>query len=633
MSNTSQSNHERRTNGRQLSALTLAALGVVFGDIGTSPLYALRECFRGTHAMATTPQNIFGIVSLIFWALLLVISIKYLIFVLRADNRGEGGILALMTLLTHDKKGSPRIHAIIVTLGLFGAALIYGDGIITPAISVLSAVEGLTVATDIFQPWVVPVSIAILTMMFFFQQRGTASIGSIFGPIILLWFLVIGTIGITSIIKAPEILAAISPHYAVDFFMVNQWKGFAILGLVFLVLTGGEALYADMGHFGKLPIRISWFFLVLPALLLNYFGQGAYLLQNPDDVENLFYKLLPSWALYPMVVLATMATVIASQAIISGSFSLARQAVQLGFLPRLAVLHTSDEKIGQVYVPTVNWLLFIGTISLILIFRESGNLASAYGVAVSTDMIITTILTALLSYRVWKLKPALVITTASLFLAIDLAFFSSISAKLFAGGWITIAIASAIFFVMKTWQHGREILRKNFEAQALDLHLFVNDLKERKPPRVSGVAVFLTGNDSGTPRTLLHNFKHNKIIHEHTVLLSVKTEEIPYVRHDERIEYQPIGAGMYRIRLKYGFSEDPNIPEALQQIENDEIRFEPMRTTYFLGRETLLISGRSKMAKWRKRLFAFLSHNAFDATGFFRLPPNRVIELGLQVEL
>ena len=633
MSDIPQNNHEQHTSGRQLSALTLAAIGVVFGDIGTSPLYALRECFRGAHAMAATPQNIFGIISLIFWSLLLVISIKYLMFVIRADNRGEGGILALLTLLTHDKKGNTRIQAIIITLGLFGAALIYGDGIITPAISVLSAVEGLTVATNIFQPWVVPVSIAILTMLFFFQRCGTASIGNIFGPIILIWFIVIGIIGIASIIKAPGILAAASPHYAVEFFIANQWKGFAILGLVFLVLTGGEALYADMGHFGKLPIRISWFFLVFPALLLNYFGQGAYLLQNPGDVENLFYKLIPSWALYPMVMLATMATVIASQAIISGSFSLARQAVQLGFLPRLAVLHTSDKKIGQVYIPTVNWLLFIGTISLILIFKESGNLASAYGVAVSTDMIITTILTAFLAYRVWNLKPFTVVITASLFLTIDIAFFSSISAKLLSGGWITIIFASIIFFIMKTWQQGRDVLRKNFETQALDIHLFVNDLKERKPPRVSGVAVFLTGNDTGTPRTLLHNFKHNKIIHEHTVLLSVKTEEIPYVRHDERIELQSIGAGMYRIKLKYGFSEDPNIPEVLQTIESDDLRFEPMRTTYFLGRETLLISGRSKMAKWRKKLFAFLSHNAFDATGFFHLPPNRVIELGLQVEL
>jgi len=632
--NLTSTNNAPRKNGSGLVAMTVGALGIVFGDIGTSPLYALRECFRGNHAMDVTPHNVIGIVSLVFWSLILIISIKYMLLVLRADNRGEGGILALMTLLTRDRKDNSRAQLFIVGLGLFGAAMLFGDGMITPAISVLSAVEGLNVATTVLQPWVVPIiSIAILIILFFFQHRGTARIGYIFGPILLVWFIVIGGLGISAIIEAPDILAAANPFHAVGFFLGNQIRGFAVMGIVFLALTGGEALYADIGHFGKAPIRISWFCLVLPSLVLNYFGQGAHLLKYPAETTNLFYQLAPSWALYPMVILATMATVIASQAIISGAFSLSRQAVQLGFLPRLAVLHTSPDKIGQVYVPTVNWALLVGTISLIFGFKESGNLASAYGIAVSATMLITTILTAIVARRLWKIRLPVIVVVVSLFIFIDLLFFGSNVIKIFSGGWVAILIALAAYVIMTTWQEGRAILRKNFEDQTLDIHLFVNDVKERKPTRVSGIAVFLTGNATGTPRTLLHNYKHNKILHEHIVLLSIKTEEIPYVAPEDRVEIHEIGAGMYRITLKYGFSEDPDIPKALMTIDLAGIRFEPMRTTYFLGRETLLISGKSRMLKWRKKLFAFLSHNAFDATGFFRLPPNRVIELGLQVEL
>ncbi|MDD4871104.1 MAG: potassium transporter Kup [Kiritimatiellae bacterium] len=633
MNQTINNNHLPRTNGTQIAALTLTAIGVVFGDIGTSPLYAIRGCFQGLQAINVTPHNVLGIISLVFWSLILIISVKYLAFVLNADNRGEGGVLALMTLLTRDKKENSLLQMVFIALGIFGASLLFGDGIVTPAISVLSAVEGLNVATSVFQSSIVPISIVILTLLFFFQHRGTARIGYVFGPILLVWFFVLSVLGIISIIKAPEILAAVNPYYAVNFFAENKWQGFSVLGIVFLALTGGEALYADMGHFGKTPIRFGWFTVVLPSLLLNYFGQGAHLLRRPDVVDNLFFQLAPSWALYPMVVLATTATIIASQAIISGAFSVSRQAVQLGFLPRMAVIHTSDEKIGQVYIPIVNWILFVGTISLIIGFRESSNLASAYGVAVSADMVITTIFTAFVAQKLWSIKKSVVIIVAGLFLLIDLSFFSSNVTKLTSGAWVPLALSGIVFVLIKTWKQGRDILRKNFEAQALDIQLFVHDLKERKPTRVPGVAVFLTGNATGTPRTLLHNFKHNKIIHEHTVLLTVKTEEIPYVRPDERIEFESIGAGMYRIQLKYGFSEDPDIPEALQKIDTGDLRFEPMRTTYFLGRETLLISGRSKMAKWRKKLFAYLSHNAFDATGFFHLPPNRVIELGLQVEL
>jgi len=584
--------------------------------------------------MKTSAYNVIGIVSMIFWSLVLIISIKYMLFVLRADNRGEGGILALMTLLTRDRKSESKLQMTIVGLALLGAAMLFGDGMITPAISVLSAVEGLNVATTVLKPWVVPIiSIVILLALFFFQHRGTARIGYIFGPILLVWFIIIGLLGIIAISEAPEILAAVNPFHAVDFFFGNKIHAFAVMGIMFLALTGGEALYADMGHFGKSPIRISWFCLVLPSLLLNYFGQGAHLLKYPSEIKNLFYQLAPSWALYPMVALATIATAIASQAVISGAFSLSRQAVQLGFLPRLAVRHTSDEKIGQVYVPTVNWVLLVGTISIILGFRESGNLAAAYGIANSATMSITTILTAIAALMIWKIKPPVVILVSSFFFLLDMLFFGSNAVKIMSGGWVTLIIALVVLIVMITWQHGRAILRKNFEDASLDIHMFVNDIKERKPPRVPGIAVFLTGNASGTPRTLLHNYKHNKILHEYIILLSIQTEEIPYVPASERSEINEIGLGMYRIKLKYGFSEDPDIPEALMNIELGNIRFEPMKTTYFLGRETLLISGKSKMMRWRKKLFAFLSHNAFDATGFFRLPPNRVIELGLQVEL
>jgi KUP system potassium uptake protein len=628
-------NHSRApaTNGSRLAALTFSALGVVFGDIGTSPLYSLRECFHGSLALEVTTQNVLGIVSLVFWSLILIISVKYMMFVLNADNRGEGGILALMTLLSRDKKDDSKRQMVLLSLGLFGAALLFGDGIITPAISVLSAVEGLNVATNVFQPFIVPIALAILTLLFFFQHRGTGRIGYVFGPILLVWFAAIALLGIASIIEAPSILAAVNPYHAINFFSINAWRGFTVLGIVFLVLTGGEALYADIGHFGKTPIRVSWFTVVLPSLVLNYFGQGAHLLKYPEDTENLFYQLAPSWALYPMVILATTATVIASQAIISGAYSLARQAVQLGFLPRMAIVHTSDEKIGQVYIPTVNWILLAGTVGLILGFKESGNLASAYGIAVSADMVITTILMAFVARKLWGAKLSLVVLVASVFAIIDLSFFTSNVSKLLSGGWVILVIAGTVYAVLATWKKGRDILRKNFEDQALDIHLFVNDVRERKPTRVSGVAVFLTGNATGTPRTLLHNYKHNKIIHEHTVLLTVRTEEIPYVPADERTEVSPVGAGVYRVQLNYGFSENPDIPAALQMVKTKDLEFEPMKTTYFLGRETLIITKKPIMAGWRKKLFAFLSHNAFDATGFFRLPPNRVIELGLQVEL
>jgi KUP system potassium uptake protein len=621
-------------NGKsRMAMLALGALGVVYGDIGTSPLYAIRECFHGPYALSVIPGNVFGIISLVFWSLILVISLKYLVIVLNADNRGEGGMLALMTLLTHDTKRKSKFSAVFIALGIFGSSLLLGDGIVTPAISVLSAVEGLNVATRAFEGSIVPISIVILTILFLFQHRGTVKIGNVFGPIMALWFVMISVFGSISIIKTPEILAAINPWNAVMFFIENKGQAFSVIGIVFLTLTGGEALYADMGHFGKSPIRFGWFTMVLPALLLNYFGQGALLLREPASAENLFYHLVPTALIYPVVALATAATIIASQALISGAFSLARQAVQLGFLPRMAVIHTSDERIGQVYVPVVNWALFIGTISLILWFRESSNLASAYGVAVSANMLITTIMMAFIASKLWHMKLPGVVAVAGLFIIIDLAFLGSNLAKLTSGGWIPLAVAAVTILVVRTWQQGRSTLRDNLEKQTLDIQMFVNDLQSRKPTRVPGIAVFLTGNSTGTPRTLLHNFKHNKIIHEYTVLLSVSTEEIPCVCQEERAEVESLGAGMYRIRLKYGFSEDPDVPQALQKLNVGGVGFTPMSTTYFLGRETLLLNGRSKMAKWRKKLFSFLSRNAFDATGFFHLPANRVIELGMQVEL
>lgn len=626
-------NNTNSSSKYNIITLTIGALGVVFGDIGTSPLYALRECFLGSHAFSITVINILGAVSLIFWSLILIISIKYIIFVMRADNHGEGGILALMTLVTRSKKSSRKFHQFFILLGIFGAALLYGDSIITPAISVLSAIEGLNVATDVFKPYIVPLSILIIIMLFTFQYKGTTTVGAIFGPIMLLWFITIAILGGISIIRQPHILQAINPFYAINFFMYHGWYGFTILGVVFLAMTGGEAIYADIGHFGKTPIRHGWFFIVLPCLVINYFGQGAHLLQNPQEIENLFYRLAPSWFLYPMVMLSTIATVIASQAVISGAFSLTRQAVQLGYLPRLEIIHTSDKKIGQVYIPSVNTWLLIGTLLLILVFKHSSNLATAYGIAVSATMLITTILISVVAKRRWNIKLPIVLVLGSFFILIELAFFSSNVIKFMTGGWIPILIALVISEIIFIWKNGRKTLRKRIESETLDENIFLQDIAQYKPIRVPGVAVFLTPNMSGVPRTLLHNFKHNKILHEHTVFLSVKTEKIPHIPEEERFRVDDLGQGIYRIIVKFGFSEDPNISKVLKCIQTDKLRFDPMKTTFFLGRETLLISRETVASRWKKKIFTFLSHNAFDATQFFRIPPNSVIELGIQVQV
>ncbi|HUO84674.1 MAG TPA: potassium transporter Kup [Thermoanaerobaculia bacterium] len=625
--------HPESPRGKHLLLLSLTALGIVYGDIGTSPLYAMRECFHGPHAVLATRDNILGVLSLIFWSLILVISIKYLIFVLRADNRGEGGIIALMSLIRPRREARRGRRWRLVALGLFGAALLYGDGMITPAISVLSAVEGLKIATHQFEPYVIPITIVILVALFLFQRRGTAGIGTIFGPVTMIWFTVLAVLGISQIVHAPEVFAAVNPWYGAQFFALNEWRGFLVLGSVFLVVTGGEALYADIGHFGTLPIRITWFSLVLPSLLLNYFGQGALLLRNPAAAVNPFYRMAPEWALYPLVVIATAATVIASQAVISGSFSLTRQAIQLGYMPRMKIEHTSATEIGQIYVPAINWTLMIACIGLVLGFRDSSSLAAAYGVAVSTDMVFTTILLTVVMIIRWRWVTAVAVGLGAIFLIVDLAFFTANITKVPQGGWYPLVVALAVFTLMTTWKRGRQILDERLRRDALPIDLFLSSVRQSPPIRVPGIAVFMYRNPDGTPPALLHNLKHNKVLHHKVVLLTVVTEETPHVPEEERTEIATLGEGLFRVVAHYGFMEDPDVPAVLSRIEYPDLDFQPEQTSYFLGRETLLATKQPGMAIWRERLFAWMSRNALAATYFFRLPPNRVVELGAQIEL
>jgi len=614
--------------------IIIAALGVVYGDIGTSPLYAFRLCFSGEGAVPVVPNNVLGVLSLIFWSLVILISIKYLSFVLRADNKGEGGILALTTLLTKAQKNPAAKRGLIILLGLFGASLLYGDGLITPVISVLSAVEGLETATPAFTPFVIPISLATLLFLFFFQKRGSGSIGKVFGPVMLLWFLVIGLLGLLSIFKNPFVLAAIDPRHAVLFFVHNRMRGFFTLGTVFLTLTGGEALYADVGHFGKHPIRAGWFYIVFPALILNYFGQGAFLLQNPLATENLFYRLAPQWSVLLLVVLATIATVIASQAVISGVFSLARQSVQLGFFPRLAIVHTSNTTIGQVYVPVFNGMLCVGTIILVLAFKKSDSLAGAYGVAVSTTMLITTVFLYLAMRKVWKWNKYAATGMCSVFLIMDLTFFCANLMKIKDGGWLSLAVAACTMFVMITWDDGRRMMRERIMSAALSMKDFLSDVIMIKPTRVPATAVFLAGNAAGVPRTLLHNYKHNMILHQRVIIMTVVTEEVPYIDENQRTEISDLNHGFYRLTLRYGFSETPDVPSALSGISVGGTGLNPMQTTYFLGRETLIVSPKKgHMSRFRKGVFTFLSRNACDASKFYHIPSNRVIEVGIQVDL
>jgi KUP system potassium uptake protein len=614
--------------------LALMALGIVFGDIGTSPLYALRECFVGSTGLTITTGNVLGVVSVMLWTLVLIVCIKYIVFVMRADNRGEGGILALVALVTSLKGSFPKKHyGLFVTLGILGVALLYSDGVITPAISVLGAVEGLAEATPLFQPYIIPISLVILIGLFFIQSKGTAKVSAFFGPIIIVWFIAIAILGLTSIVQRPAILACLNPYYAISFLLRDGKHSFAVLGSVFLAVTGAEVMYADMGHFGARPIRLSWFYLVFPSLLLNYMGQGAFLLTMPKSVENLFYLIVPSKFLYPMVILASLAAVIASQAVISGAFSLARQSVQLGFLPRLLIRHTSKNAIGQVYVPFVNWSIMAGVILLVLMFRESSNLGAAYGIAVATTMLITGMLILFVARGKWGAPWPLLIALGAVFLVIDGTFFASNILKIKAGGWIVLLMACVIYLLMKTWLDGRTILKEKTIANAIDLNMFVQNIQQNPPHRVMGTAVFLAGNPQGVPGALLHNLKHNKVIHEHTVVLSVKTEEVPYVLPESRIAVDYLGGGIYRILANYGFSETADIPALLAGIQFAELHFDPMQTTFFLGREVLVVSDDDTMFTWRKKIFLFMSHNSLNATSFFQLPPNRVVELGAQIGL
>ncbi|MEP6801707.1 MAG: potassium transporter Kup [Acidobacteriota bacterium] len=623
-------NHGAR-GGKYLFTLSLGALGIVYGDIGTSPLYALRECFHGPHAVPPTPGNVMGVLSLVFWSLLVVISIKYLVFVMRADNRGEGGILALMSLIRPHRKGSRGFRFALVMLGLFGAALLYGDGIITPAISVLSAVEGLNIATPIFEHWVEPITILILIGLFLIQKRGTQTVGAIFGPVMIVWFLSIAALGLNQIVREPGVLASVNPLHAVRFFRENAVHGFLALGTVFLVVTGGEALYADMGHFGAKPIRFAWFGFVLPALLLNYFGQGALLLAHPAAAENPFYRLGPGWTLYPMVVLSTIATVIASQAVISGAFSLTRQAVLLGYSPRVRIEHTSAREIGQIYIPSVNWALMISTIALVIGFHSSSNLAAAYGVAVTTTMAITTMLMAVVARELWGWSLPASLLLAGVFLVPDLAFFGANIVKVPHGGWFPLLVAAGIFVMMTTWRRGREILNARLIEEALPLDSFIQDFG--RVYRVQGTGVYMSRTENGVPPALLHNFKHNKVLHRTVALLTVITEDRPHMPEEERVAVTDLGNGLFRVVARYGFMEDASVPELLGRIKQPGLEFPPGDTSFFLGKETIFASRRPGMAIWRERLFALMSRNARSATLFFRLPPNRVVELGAQIEI
>jgi KUP system potassium uptake protein len=590
----------------------------------------MRECFYGEHGVPPTHANVLGVLSLILWSLILIISVKYLILILRADNRGEGGILALATLVS-DVLGRGRF---LFLLGLFGAALLYADGMITPAISVMSAVEGLHIATPLFDHYVVPIAVVILIGLFFFQSRGTARVGAVFGPVTMIWFVAISVLGIAHIIRAPQVLAAINPMHGFEFFMLNGWRGFVVLGAVFLVVTGGEALYADIGHFGTAPIRLTWFAIVLPALTLNYVGQGALLLIEPEAAINPFYRMAPPWALYPLVVLATAAAVIASQAIISGAFSLTMQAIQLGYSPRLRAIYTSERVIGQIYVPVVNWGLMLACVALVLGFRTSSNLAAAYGVAITTTMLITTVLFYVVARRRWHWPAAAALPIAAFFITIDLAFFGANMLKIAHGGWFPLLVSAAILFLMLTWRKGRRVLRSRLGEICIPLNDFISELKTQNIRRVSGTAVYMSGNRFGTPLALLHNLKHNKVLHEQVVLLTVRTEEVPYLANPrDRVAVENLHEGFWRAQIHFGFMEKPNVPVALDRVKQAGLRFDAMRTTYFIGRETILATRKRGLSSWRGSFFAWMTRNAGDVTSYFCLPPNGVVELGARVEV
>ncbi len=613
--------------------LAAAAIGVVYGDIGTSPLYTLKEVFAGHHPLAVTSANVMGILSLVFWALLIVVSLKYVVFIMRADNNGEGGIMALIALVQRAVPANTRMSWWLVVLGIFGASLFYGDGMITPAISVLSAVEGLKVAAPALESLVVPLSLVVLIFLFAIQRTGTRRVGIWFGPIMALWFVTLGVLGAWHISHTPEVLLAVNPYYAFRFFTHHGVYGFLVLGAVVLAVTGAEALYADMGHFGRHPIRLAWFGFVLPALLLSYFGQGALLIQNPQAISNPFYLQAPSWALFPLIGLATAATIIASQAVISGAFSVTRQAIQLGYLPRMLTIHTSEHEIGQVYIPFINWALLLGIIGLVLGFGTSNHLAAAYGIAVTGTMAIDTILGFVVVLTLWRWNRYIAIAGLVCFLTVDLAFFIANSTKLVQGGWFPLLIGLLVFSVLSTWKRGRQILLQSLKIGAIALEPFIQGLVAHPPARVTGTAVFLTANREGVPHALLHNLAHNKVLHERVIFLTVLTEDEPYVPTEKRMQVTDMGNGFYRLYAHFGFKDEPDVPAALAACQRFGLEFNMMQTSFFLSRETIISTGIPGMAPWREHLFIAMARNAESAMSFFKIPTNRVIELGSQVEI
>ncbi len=615
-----------------LAALTLGAIGVVYGDIGTSVLYAVKEIFAGGH-VAFTPDNIYGILSIIFWTLTVIVSIKYVVLVLRADNNGEGGLVAMLALASQAVKDKPELRRVLLVIGIFGTSLFYGDGVITPAISVLSAVEGLEIISPAFKDYVIPFTLVILFALFAVQKRGTAGIGKFFGPITLVWFAVLALLGLAQIITNPIILKALSPHYAVLFMWFNPGTTFIILGAVVLSVTGAEALYADLGHFGKKPIRLAWFAVVMPSLTLNYFGQGALLLKNPDAVKNPFYLMAPEWALLPLVVLATMATVIASQALITGAFSVTKQVIQLGYLPRLNIQHTSVRDTGQIYIPLVNWGLFATIALAVVLFRSSSNLAAAYGIAVCTDMLITTILTFYVIRYGWKYPLWLCVAATGVFFVVDFAFFASNLMKLFAGGWFPLVIGGIIFTLMMTWKQGRAMINDKLRADAIDLPSFLEAVFISPPVRVEGTAVFLTAEQGTVPNALLHNLKHNKVLHEQNLFVTVRNHEVPWIGLDGRLAIESLGHNCWQVVIHYGFKNDPDVPKALQQMRTRGCELEAMTTSYFLSRDVVVPTIGGGMAQWREKLFAQMHLNASGAADFLNLPNNSVVELGSKIEI
>lgn len=621
-----------QTSKSSLSALTLAAIGVVYGDIGTSVLYAIKEVF-GSGYVPFTQDNIYGILSIFFWTLTVIVSLKYVVLVLRADNNGEGGLVAMLALASQAVLDKPRLRKTLLAVGIFGTSLFYGDGVITPAISVLSAVEGLEVVSTQFTEYVIPATLLVLFCLFFVQKRGTGGIGKFFGPITLVWLLSIGLLGLSHIAEHPEILWALSPHHALRFIFANPGTSFVVLGSVVLCVTGAEALYADLGHFGKTPIRIAWFTVVMPALTLNYFGQGALLLAHPEAVKNPFYMMAPDWALLPLVILATMATVIASQALITGAFSVTKQVVQLGYLPRLNVQHTSVRDTGQIYLPFVNWGLFAAIVLAVVLFRSSSNLAAAYGIAVTLNMLITTVLTFFVLYYGWRYPLVLCLGATSFFFLVDLAFFTSNLLKLFQGGWFPLMIGGGVFTLMMTWKEGRRLLNEKLRSDAIDLSDFLESVFVNPPTRVEGTAVFLSAESGTVPNALLHNLKHNKVLHGTNVFVTVNNHEVPWIGLDGRLQVESLGHDCWQVVIHYGFKNDPDVPRALQLLRGRGCDLEPMTTSYFLSRDTVIPTIGSGMAPWREKLFAQMHHNAGAAADFLNLPNNAVVELGSKIEI